>query len=132
MPTDRFLKAMLAVAGPAMARLWSPPGVRSIASTAVGMGCNPCFYADCCGAAGRTRKPPLMEDSRQANLQRIVCSAYPELFSSAAAPGVGVHLALFLIIVIVVSLIMAVLNTEEFLWLRNIPSPPNSSPSQGA
>jgi hypothetical protein len=36
---------------------------------------------------GALLKPPLIEDPRQANLQRIVRASYPELFSSSAAPG---------------------------------------------
>ena len=32
-------------------------------------------------------KPPLVEDPRQAVIQKVVRSTYPELFSSAAAPG---------------------------------------------
>ena len=32
-------------------------------------------------------KPPLVEDPRQAVIQKVVRSAYPELFSSSAAPG---------------------------------------------
>ena len=32
-------------------------------------------------------KPPLVEDPRQAVIQKVVRSAYPDLFSSSAAPG---------------------------------------------
>jgi hypothetical protein len=39
------------------------------------------------GAPGALLKPPLIEDPRQANIQRIVRASYPELFSSSAAPG---------------------------------------------
>jgi hypothetical protein len=39
------------------------------------------------GTADVLLKPPLAEDPRQAVIQKVVRSTYPELFSSSAAPG---------------------------------------------
>jgi hypothetical protein len=39
------------------------------------------------GTADVLLKPPLVEDARQAIIQKLVRSNYPELFSSSAAPG---------------------------------------------
>jgi hypothetical protein len=39
------------------------------------------------GATDALLKPPLVEDPRQAVIQKVVRSTYPELFSSSAAPG---------------------------------------------
>jgi hypothetical protein len=39
------------------------------------------------GTTDSLLKPPLLEDPRQAVIQKVVRSTYPELFSSSAAPG---------------------------------------------
>jgi hypothetical protein len=39
------------------------------------------------GTTDALLKPPLVEDPRQAVIQKVVRSTYPELFSSSAAPG---------------------------------------------